>query len=119
MQSTRIPARSLLCLARPSQRDWSLPPWPLLLARAPRPETGRNEGAPILPPKGERTRTPTPTPQPLLFSGILALGNPDRKSTRLNSSHRCISYAVFCLKKKNKLNEKIENIRIIKDDNRS
>src|SRR5437879_11568230 len=26
----------------------------------------------------------------------------DRKSTRLNSSHRCISYAVFCLKKKNK-----------------
>src|ERR1017187_546832 len=24
---------------------------------------------------------------------------PDRKSTRLNSSHRCISYAVFCLKK--------------------
>src|SRR5437764_7732179 len=30
----------------------------------------------------------------------------DRKSTRLNSSHRCISYAVFCLKKKKK---KIKN----------
>src|SRR5437764_8955580 len=28
----------------------------------------------------------------------------DRKSTRLNSSHRCISYAVFCLKKKKKTN---------------
>src|SRR3712207_8208248 len=28
----------------------------------------------------------------------------DRKSTRLNSSHANISYAVFCLKKKNKLN---------------
>src|SRR6266481_6551126 len=27
----------------------------------------------------------------------------DRKSTRLNSSHSSISYAVFCLKKKNKL----------------
>src|SRR3712207_7291100 len=27
----------------------------------------------------------------------------DRKSTRLNSSHANISYAVFCLKKKNKL----------------
>src|SRR5437764_5774384 len=27
-------------------------------------------------------------------------GAEDRKSTRLNSSHRCISYAVFCLKKK-------------------
>src|SRR5437764_8298727 len=32
----------------------------------------------------------------------LAAANRDRKSTRLNSSHRCISYAVFCLKKKNK-----------------
>src|SRR5436189_2296357 len=30
------------------------------------------------------------------------LMEPDRKSTRLNSSHRCISYAVFCLKKKKK-----------------
>src|SRR5207248_11537900 len=28
----------------------------------------------------------------------------DRKSTRLNSSHRTISYAVFCLKKKKKIN---------------
>src|SRR5947208_7173135 len=27
---------------------------------------------------------------------------PDRKSTRLNSSHQIISYAVFCLKKKKK-----------------
>src|SRR5258708_14512077 len=27
----------------------------------------------------------------------------DRKSTRLNSSHQIISYAVFCLKKKNKI----------------
>src|SRR3712207_8740767 len=29
-------------------------------------------------------------------------GRADRKSTRLNSSHANISYAVFCLKKKNK-----------------
>src|SRR2546426_6214229 len=29
-------------------------------------------------------------------------GRLDRKSTRLNSSHLVISYAVFCLKKKNK-----------------
>src|SRR5438034_6106119 len=29
----------------------------------------------------------------------------DRKSTRLNSSHTVISYAVFCLKKKKKKNE--------------
>src|ERR1017187_5471549 len=46
--------------------------------------------------------------QPLYFGpavtgtrlGYVLLG--DRKSTRLNSSHRCISYAVFCLKKKKK-----------------
>src|SRR5690348_17536908 len=30
----------------------------------------------------------------------------DRKSTRLNSSHPSISYAVFCLKKKKKKNQK-------------
>src|SRR3712207_7531181 len=30
------------------------------------------------------------------------LDSPDRKSTRLNSSHANISYAVFCLKKKKK-----------------
>src|SRR5258708_22444975 len=29
------------------------------------------------------------------------IGRQDRKSTRLNSSHQIISYAVFCLKKKN------------------
>src|SRR5437763_13488697 len=35
----------------------------------------------------------------------------DRKSTRLNSSHRCISYAVFCLKKK-KLLEIYHNLSL-------
>src|SRR5438552_8022086 len=30
----------------------------------------------------------------------------DRKSTRLNSSHQIISYAVFCLKKKKKIKQK-------------
>src|SRR5437763_2804374 len=38
----------------------------------------------------------------------------DRKSTRLNSSHRCISYAVFCLKKKKK---KITKNHIIQHTN--
>src|SRR5690606_24694784 len=33
----------------------------------------------------------------------------DRKSTRLNSSHVKISYAVFCLKKKNKRQQSIDN----------
>src|SRR5207244_9808001 len=36
----------------------------------------------------------------------------DRKSTRLNSSHQIISYAVFCLKKKKKKNtQKTQNIK--------
>src|SRR5437762_12164720 len=36
----------------------------------------------------------------LTTTGRISLDVIDRKSTRLNSSHRCISYAVFCLKKK-------------------
>ena len=36
------------------------------------------------------------------LAGVLMLVAKDRKSTRLNSSHITISYAVFCLKKKNK-----------------
>src|SRR5258708_26609167 len=38
----------------------------------------------------------------ILFSHNKAMT--DRKSTRLNSSHQIISYAVFCLKKKKKKN---------------
>src|SRR5689334_24461712 len=36
------------------------------------------------------------------YSALNCLPPPDRKSTRLNSSHSSISYAVFCLKKKKK-----------------
>src|SRR2546430_8324573 len=38
-------------------------------------------------------------------------GPPDRKSTRLNSSHSQISYAVFCLKKKKKINKTYSTIK--------
>src|SRR6266568_4212033 len=34
------------------------------------------------------------------YATVSAMPPPDRKSTRLNSSHSSISYAVFCLKKK-------------------
>src|SRR5699024_12404064 len=37
---------------------------------------------------------------PLVADGMGVALMPDRKSTRLNSSHVSISYAVFCLKKK-------------------
>src|SRR3712207_8883793 len=40
--------------------------------------------------------------------GAVALGGKDRKSTRLNSSHANISYAVFCLKKKNQKSTRLK-----------
>src|SRR5437879_9908539 len=46
-----------------------------------------------------RDDDPTASPVPIVGTVRIRL---DRKSTRLNSSHRCISYAVFCLKKKSK-----------------
>src|SRR3712207_8858669 len=42
----------------------------------------------------------------ILFAPTL-IGTVDRKSTRLNSSHANISYAVFCLKKKKKITKNI------------
>src|SRR5437764_10221196 len=48
---------------------------------------------------------------PITGGGVAAHIAGDRKSTRLNSSHRCISYAVFCLKKKkNPVTHKWETI---------
>src|SRR5262245_63790982 len=41
-------------------------------------------------------------------------GRQDRKSTRLNSSHLGISYAVFCLKKKNDKNSTPRNVGPLK-----
>src|SRR5437867_8641996 len=49
------------------------------------------------------------SPLPMVLSGarirLIQRRREDRKSTRLNSSHRTISYAVFCLKKKNRLHD--------------
>src|SRR5256886_12947436 len=44
-------------------------------------------------------------PQPPDCAGTGRSPSQDRKSTRLNSSHSQISYAVFCLKKKKLINE--------------
>src|SRR5437899_7438541 len=43
---------------------------------------------------------------PRVKAGVMLAGE-DRKSTRLNSSHLGISYAVFCLKKKKKTNTQL------------
>src|SRR5207253_5944760 len=69
------------------------------------------------PPKGRGAkRVIPPHPQPLSPGGARGemgvpgshatrfLIQPDRKSTRLNSSHVAISYAAFCLKKKKQCN---------------
>src|SRR3712207_7470696 len=42
-----------------------------------------------------------PVPIDTKVNPFVYKADPDRKSTRLNSSHANISYAVFCLKKKN------------------
>src|SRR3712207_8388343 len=42
-----------------------------------------------------------PRPHVVTFVHTVPMFSSDRKSTRLNSSHANISYAVFCLKKKN------------------
>src|SRR5256885_5547776 len=44
--------------------------------------------------------SPTPTKSDLMELNHVNKNGKDRKSTRLNSSHLVISYAVFCLKKK-------------------
>src|SRR5256885_11098051 len=75
--------------------------------RAPRHEriAARRRGAQARrpPPRGGRTAGAIRGPLPPRVLGRAAAADrdrPDRKSTRLNSSHLVISYAVFCLKKK-------------------
>src|SRR5256885_7111077 len=50
----------------------------------------------------DRDSSQPPAGCQLSWSSYCLTAQTDRKSTRLNSSHLVISYAVFCLKKKNK-----------------
>src|SRR2546430_10227162 len=78
-------------------------PYTTLFRSAKPPESPRScltRGIP-LPPNRRPSASPRPRPRP---DAVCRWLQPrDRKSTRLNSSHSQISYAVFCLKKKNKL----------------
>src|SRR5689334_23753087 len=67
-----------------------------LAAQTARGKRNHPDGSPSRLPIIERPRTQSAAVQP----------TGDRKSTRLNSSHSSISYAVFCLKKKKKKNKK-------------
>src|SRR5438034_2363280 len=55
---------------------------------------------------------PAMSPSATLRRSWCASRSTDRKSTRLNSSHTVISYAVFCLKKKKKTKEKKKQWKI-------
>src|SRR2546428_1225245 len=68
----------------------------LPISGQPKPHRGRRSRASA----ASCPRTPTPWPGPR--GQEAAEAREDRKSTRLNSSHDQISYAVFCLKKKKK-----------------
>src|SRR5688572_32408120 len=75
-------------------------------AKGPR-TTGLRRSAGGLRRAGEHADLPAADPPGHLpFRQKASCGEGDRKSTRLNSSHSQISYAVFCLKKKKK-NKKI------------
>src|SRR5438105_10402460 len=60
---------------------------------------GNDGGAVHLP---ERDRAVVGAPENVAAAVAVEVAGTDRKSTRLNSSHEWISYAVFCLKKKKK-----------------
>src|ERR1017187_7988703 len=62
-------------------------------------------GDPRHPPRAPRPHHPRPLDP--------RLRRTDRKSTRLNSSHRCMSYAVFCLKKNDILRPLPKNLALI------
>src|SRR5258708_28634789 len=72
------------------------------------PPEGYRRGAATLADSGSGRPSADTTDSPAVFQAIRAIEGEeyrrgvggDRKSTRLNSSHQIISYAVFCLKKK-------------------
>src|SRR5256885_9613523 len=57
---------------------------------------------------GEQGRRLTPAHELLGTGASAQRRQPDRKSTRLNSSHLVISYAVFCLKKKKNARKQVD-----------
>src|SRR5688572_31128387 len=63
------------------------------------------------------------TAMPMVMKSIVTADPQDRKSTRLNSSHSQISYAVFCLKKKMLYQDKLQTHqtypKMLPSDNRT
>src|SRR5260221_14503772 len=86
--TTAVPLFFFLMIRRPP-RSTLFPYTTLFRSRCPLPR-----GA-VLGPRGDAVVSRCTRP-------VRPKGRRDRKSTRLNSSHTVISYAVFCLKKKKK-----------------
>src|SRR5688572_31461568 len=80
--------------------------------------TRRSSDLPSRPPRWPLFRLP-PRTTAVIRAGtsavptVIMAGTGDRKSTRLNSSHSQISYAVFCLKKKKKIKTEHKPRRIL------
>src|SRR5207249_11776017 len=94
----RRPPRSTLFPYTTLFRSRQPPP----LSRATRAGPARQRVGRRLAPRPARGRRPLATGEGLRRARDHDRAPRDRKSTRLNSSHVSISYAVFCLKKKNK-----------------
>src|SRR5437762_6242127 len=101
--------RCLLCYTpffflrlRPPPSSTLFPYTTLFRSRGVAHRDGRDRAVRRRLPQPARLRAITGREGPELHAqpGRVVLADQDRKSTRLNSSHRCISYAVFCLKKK-------------------
>ena len=87
-----------LPIYRATGDDSTIPPAPVRPGIQPLPQYSRHGAA------YEEARSRCPARFEMPSSGSCR----DRKSTRLNSSHALISYAVFCLKKKNNTNKHIQ-----------
>src|SRR3712207_8903098 len=81
-------------MIRPPPRS-TLLPYTTLFRSAPRAVRGD--------PRGHRREADGPRRRGVPDGTQVGRDRPDRKSTRLNSSHANISYAVFCLKKKTQI----------------
>src|SRR2546422_1322629 len=66
--------------------------------------------------RSDSSPSPPKTPKARCTSSPRGASRRDRKSTRLNSSHGYISYAVFCLKKKKKRNNKRSDMKTQQKD---
>src|SRR2546430_10438742 len=90
---------------------WWLAPWrawltPTVSAPPPPRDTVHvSQAPPTAVPTDTTSGRGAPVPAPTHVARPPSRARRDRKSTRLNSSHSQISYAVFCLKKKNHIQE--------------